>query len=81
VQRYRSRKLSVGVRTFDLHDTSIDVEFRDGRRYRYDYNRPGEEKVEIMKRLALGGNGLTTFINQHVREAYVYRLPSSSSRL
>jgi hypothetical protein len=80
VQRYRTHKPSVGVRAFALHNTSIDVEFQDGRRYRYDYNRPGAEKVETMKRLAIEGNGLTTFINQHVREAYAYRLPSATRR-
>jgi len=74
MQRYRSRKPSVGVRAFALHDTSIDIEFQDGRRYRYDYNKPGEQKVEIMKRLAIAGEGLTTFINQHVRDAYACRL-------
>ncbi len=78
MQRYRSFKRDTGVRAFAIHNTSIDIEFRDGRRYRYDYTRPGAEKVEMMKRLALAGDGLTTFINQHVREAYACRLPSSS---
>jgi len=80
MQRYRSRKSSTGVRAFEVHPTSIDIEFQDGRRYRYDYTSPGREKVEAMKHLALTGEGLTTFINQHVREDYALRLPRLLSR-
>jgi hypothetical protein len=79
MQRYRSRKPDTGVRAFALHKTAIDIEFRDGKRYRYDYTRPGKEKVEIIKHLALAGAGLTTFINQHVREVYVCRLRSAQT--
>ncbi len=65
-----------GVAAFTLHDTAIDIEFRDGKRYRYDATSPGAEAVRTMQSLALAGRGLATFINQHVRTRFAAKLPS-----
>ena len=65
-----------GVAAFTLHDTAIDVEFRDGKRYRYDDAVPGPDAVRAMHRLALAGRGLATYINRHVRDRFATRLPS-----
>ena len=65
-----------GVAAFTLHAAAIDVEFRDGKRYRYDAANPGPEAVRIMQQLALAGHGLATYINQHVRDRFARRLPS-----
>jgi len=55
-----------GVRAYDLGPDFIVIEFhgRD-KLYRYTSRRVGREKVEEMKRLAVAGRGLSTFINQH----------------
>jgi hypothetical protein len=44
-------------------------------RYSYDATKPGTKHVDAMKRLALAGEGLTTYVNQHVRENYAAKLP------
>ena len=67
---------SSGVSAFELHDRAIDVAFRDGKRYRYDEIRPGAEHVAAMKRLAITGRGLATYINQHVRSDFAAKLRS-----
>lgn len=65
---------NAGVKAYRIGSSSIDVEFADGRIYRYDYSRPGKNEVKEMKRLAESGRGLTTYINQYVRENYALRL-------
>ena len=73
----RSGAVSVvesGVVAFLPGDEYIDVEFRDGRRYRYSYAMPGRKEVERMKELAEAGKGLTTFINKYVRDRFAVRL-------
>lgn len=77
MQPYRNP--NSGVVAFTLHDRSIDIEFRDGERYRYDTTTPGPEAVHTMKHLALAGHGLATFINQHVRTRFAAHLPSRRS--
>lgn len=59
-----------GVAAFATGDDFILVQFKDGRLYLYDDKKPGKHHVEQMKRLALKGKGLTTYINQNVRENY-----------
>ena len=73
---YKSENPDAGVRNFEILPDAIILEFAD-RKWRYLYNaeRPGLEHVNNMKRLALAGDGLTTYVNQHVRENYAARLP------
>jgi len=68
---YKSRNPNAGVYSFEFLPDAIILEFTD-RQYRYLYNteRPGLEHVNEMKRLALAGEGLTTYVNQHVRDDY-----------
>ena len=68
------QKARSGVTGFVLHPSAIDVEFRDGRRPRYDSLIPGPVHVAAMKCLAMAGEGLATYINQHVRERFAVRL-------
>jgi hypothetical protein len=53
---------------------AIDLEFRDGKRYRYTHGVPGADVVEAMKELAETGKHLATFVNQHVRDRFAARL-------
>ena len=73
---YKSRNADAGVRSFEILPDAILLEFAD-RKWRYLYNaeKPGRTHVDNMKRLALTGKGLTTYVNQHVRENYAARLP------
>ena len=74
MQPYRNRSGNSGVVAFSLGHHHIDIEFQDGHRYRYDYAIPGQQQVETMKTLARSGQGLATFINQHVRERFAAKL-------
>lgn len=61
-----------GVSAYQIFDEAIMLKFKDGRSYLYDYIKPGKEHVEEMKKLAINGSGLTTYINQHVRNNYKF---------
>ncbi|WP_374012655.1 hypothetical protein [Pseudoxanthomonas koreensis] len=47
--------------------------FRHGGIYRYDDRHPGAVHVMEMQRLAEAGDGLNTYINQHVRGDFAAR--------
>ncbi len=60
-----------GVLSYEFIENGIQLQFKDSYQiYVYTYNRPGRNKVERMKELALSGKGLTTYVNQYVREEY-----------
>lgn len=63
-----------GVTAFQPGPDYIDIEFRDGKRYRYTHSIPGRQEVETMKILAAAGRHLATFINQHISERFANRL-------
>ncbi len=63
-----------GVSHFCIKADSIVLRFEDGSTYLYDYDRPGREQVEAMKKLARAGQGLTTYLNRNVRERYARKL-------
>jgi hypothetical protein len=71
---YAARAGDTGVRAYVMGHSWIAIEFVDVRRYLYDGARPGAWHVRNMLRLARQGEGLTTYINQHVRENYAARL-------
>ena len=74
MQRYKNMHRNSGVVAFQLGHDYIDIEFRDGKRYRYTEAVPGQREVEAMKQLARSGQDLATFINQHVRDRFALRL-------
>ena len=52
----------------------IDIEWKGGKVYRYDYYQPGAIHVERMKELAAAGEDLATYVNQHVRGNFAEQL-------
>ena len=77
---YKSRHPKPGILTYELVGPpgrpAIILEFRDSPfRYVYDTEKPGPAHVEAMTRLAQQGTGLTTYVNQHVREGYARKVP------
>ncbi|RZJ11965.1 MAG: hypothetical protein EOP39_04905 [Rubrivivax sp.] len=74
MQRYANREGDSGVVAFATGPLGIAVEFTNGSVYVYDLERPGREEVTQMKRLARAGQGLSTYISQHVRDNYAKRL-------
>jgi hypothetical protein len=63
-----------GVRAFALLPDAIALRFSDGRVYLYDAASPGRAEIERMRTLAQSGRGLTTYVNQFVRERYAGRV-------
>jgi bifunctional non-homologous end joining protein LigD len=59
-----------GVSKYLILEDGILAEFSDKIRYLYTSKKAGKKHVESMKELALEGKGLTTYINQNVREKY-----------
>ncbi|HVI28067.1 hypothetical protein [Hansschlegelia sp.] len=72
--RYGDRSGASGVVAYATGDGFIDLWFRDGGGYRYDATAPGPEHVAAMTRLAAAGEGLATYVNQHVRANYARKL-------
>ncbi len=72
--RYANLDGHSGVVAYTTTANSITLTFVGGERYLYDHVRPGRDAVARMKTLAKAGRGLSTFVSQHVREAYARKL-------
>lgn len=73
MQRYANVGGDSGIDAFEIGDDYIRVRFQDGSIYRYTYNSAGSAHIEQMKSLALGGQGLNSYINRNVRKLYEER--------
>jgi hypothetical protein len=73
MQRYKN-SVNSGVLAYEIGEDRIKVKFLDGTIYLYTYQSAGEHNIEQMKALAEQGKGLTTFINQAVREQYAIKV-------
>ena len=72
--RYANLNGNSGVVSYETTRESITLRFVNGEQYLYSYARPGRDAVDRMKALAKAGRGLSTFVAQHVREAYERKL-------
>jgi hypothetical protein len=72
MQRYLNLAGDSGAVAYAITPTSIRVKFAGSDRvYEYSHASAGKAHVEKMKRLARSGRGLSTYISQHVADAYV----------
>jgi hypothetical protein len=56
---------------YEIGVNSIKVRFRsDIKIYVYDYVSPGQTHVERMKKLAIGGKGLASYMSRNIKENY-----------
>lgn len=67
-----------GVVAYSIEDNDIKILFppdKDGQPfvYTYSYARPGKKHVEEMKKLAVKGSDLASYINKYIREKYYRR--------
>jgi len=79
MKRYEDRSGRGGITGFENLSDGIILEFKYDDQYLYDYLKPGKEHVEQMKILAERGEGLTTYVNQHVRGNYRKKLNKKAS--
>lgn len=59
-----------GVRAYEFGDSYIRVQFHDWLIYEYTNQSAGVANVEQMKRLAVAGRGLNSYISRVVRKGY-----------
>lgn len=71
---YKNKSGDSGVKAYEAGKDFIKILFEDDNLYLYTYKSTGKANIEKMKRLAESGDGLATFINQHVRERYEKKL-------
>ncbi len=74
MEQYKNLGRDSGVMAYEIGSDYIKVEFNDGAIYLYTYASAGSENIEEMKKLAIEGEGLNSFINTHVRKDYESKL-------
>ena len=67
---YQSSNHDTGVIAYQNGTDHIAVQFKDGTVYLYTNKSAGSNSISQMKKLAEAGAGLTTYINQHVKDRY-----------
>lgn len=70
MQNYKNAGGNSGVKSFSIGVDYIIVQFRTGNLYTYSYKSAGRDKVEEMKRLAIQGQGLNSYIIKYARMDY-----------
>jgi len=68
--QYKNIAGDSGIKAFEISEHSITVQFTTGATYLYTYSSAGKKHIEKMKKLALAGKGLSTFISQNVKDNY-----------
>ena len=67
---YKNMSRRSNVIGYEIHTDSILVVFADYSEYEYKYEYAGISNVEMMKRLALAGSGLNSYINKYCKYLY-----------
>lgn len=70
MKKYGNASGNSGVVAYEIGADWIKVKFRSDDSYTYSYSRAGIKNVEEMKKLAIQGEGLATYINKYVRDLY-----------
>lgn len=70
MERYKNLGGNSNVYSYGIASDYIVVQFRTGRPYTYSYRSAGREKVETMKKLAVQGRGLNSYIMRYAKYDY-----------
>ena len=70
---YKNLGGNSGVKAYEIGQDFIKVQFSSDWVYGYTYEKPGPQKVEHMKQLAVKGQGLNSFISTTVRDNYAWK--------
>lgn len=74
MERYQNLSGNSGVTAYEIGQDSITVQFQDGAVYLYTGQSAGLANLREMQRLALAGQGLSSFIARVVRDGYASKL-------
>jgi hypothetical protein len=71
---YKNLEGHSGVTGYDVGENYIKVEFNHDAVYLYTFKSAGKKVIDNMKKLAVEGKGLSTYISQTVRDRYEKKL-------
>ncbi|MBP1223501.1 hypothetical protein [Flavobacterium sp. 1355] len=74
MEKYRNLKGDSGVESYEIGSDFIIVQFKNDGSYLYNYEIPGNSHVERMKKLALKGKGLSTYISTNIKKKYAEKI-------
>lgn len=70
MHNYSNENKQSNITGFELTTDSIRVQFASGSVYEYTNESAGSDHVREMKRLAMAGQGLSSYINRNVRNRW-----------
>lgn len=70
MERYKNLSGNSGIQAYELGEDRITVLFKDDWYYLYTNNSAGNNNISQMKKLAIAGTGLNSFINKNVKYDY-----------
>ena len=79
MQAYKNLSGDSGVTHYELRPGSLTLRFRNGDTYLYDRRHPGPRHLARMQTLARRGQGLATYVSQHVRHNYAAKLSAATT--
>jgi len=74
MERYKNIGGDSGIAAYEISGDSIKVKFNDGAVYLYTSQSAGAANLAELKRLAVEGSGLNSFIGRVVRKGYAAKL-------
>ena len=76
---YKNLNGNSNVKCYNISENYIDIEFYNTPLvYRYSNVVPGRQALNELKRLAIQGYGLNSYINRYVKKNYERRIPVSA---
>ena len=74
MEKYKNTKGDSGVEFYEIGSDFIIVQFINDGTYLYNYQIPGSSHVERMKKLAIKGRGLSTYISINIKKKYAKKI-------
>jgi hypothetical protein len=74
MEKYKNRKGDSGVQSYEIGSDFIIVQFVNDGSYLYNHEIPGSSHVERMKKLAVKGKGLSTYISTNIKKRYAKKI-------
>ena len=74
MEKYKNTKGDSGVQSYEIGSDFIIVQFINDGSYLYNYQIPGSSHVERMKKLAIKGQGLSTYISTNIKKKYAKKI-------
>lgn len=70
MEPYKNLGHDSGIAAYEIGDDLIKVKFKQGGTYVYTYQSAGKNHIETMKKLAISGQGLNSYISRNVKHLF-----------